>query len=136
MRSTRLLALALIVAVAGCGGDGDEDQTTVSVTQTTTVTETAAAPERETTTSTQEDPQETPDETPAGCADAAGNEIDVVGGDVPCEEARATAAGYDTQGARVQQVGPWTCEGGNAATRPVIFTCSQSGREFVVRESG
>jgi hypothetical protein len=118
-----LLALSAVAALAGCGGDEEGQEQTVTATQTTTFTESA--------------PQvPTAEAAPAACSDEAGNEIEIVGGDVDCAEARATASGYDTQGARVQEVGDWTCEGGNATTRPVIFTCSQAGREFVVREPG
>lgn len=36
------------------------------------------------------------------------------------------------QGERVQSIGAWTCEGGNAQTR-LAFTCSDGEREFVTR---
>ena len=130
----RIARLALgLVLVAGCGDD--EDPTTVI--QTTTVTETspgtATTPD---TTGTTTDPELTTPEQRDGCTDDAGNEIDVLTGDVACSAAQDTAAQYDQQGARVQEIGEWVCEGGNAQTRPVIFTCTGPGGEFVVREPG
>ena len=132
-----LILVLAAVAAAGCGGDDEE---TPTVTQTATVTETASVPELEGTTAPEEEERETDPDTPGqgqgDCGAVGGNTIEVVAGEVDCAEARATASGYDTQGARVQQVGSWTCEGGTAATRPVVFTCSQDGREFVAREPG
>jgi hypothetical protein len=124
------VAVAVAIALAGCGGD-DED-TTVTVEGTTTVTETAP------TTDTTAVPELPPTgEAPAeGCRDGSGNEIEIVTGDVDCAAAQQAAAGYDLQGERVQEVGEWVCEGGNAQTRPVIFTCTGPGGEFVVREAG
>ncbi len=55
---------------------------------------------------------------------------------MPCEEARETAAGYSLDGAKVQEVGPYTCEGGEADTRPVVFTCVAGDNEIVVSEGG
>jgi hypothetical protein len=136
-RSTAVAVLAVAAALAGCGSD-DEGQT-VSVTETATVTQTATAPPPpEATVPDVQDPAPptTPDDPEAGCRTADGNEVDVVGGDVDCAEAQAIAAAYDPQGNRVQEVQGWTCEGGNAMTRPVIFTCIQGDREFIVREGG
>ena len=126
-----LLAIALVAAAAGCGGDDEDPPDTVN--QTTTVTESAPKP------ASPPKPTEPGAPAPAptrGCTAAGGNEIEVVRGDVACPIAQATAAGYDTQGEGVQEIGEWTCEGGDAATRPVLFTCVSSTGEFVVRESG
>jgi len=47
----------------------------------------------------------------------------------------AVAGRYDLRGERVQKVGEWVCEGGNAMTRPVVFTCSSGDKEFVAKET-
>lgn len=135
-RLTFLLALLLAIALSGCGGDDEE--TTPTAVQTTTVTQPPPTTEPDATTSpdTATPPDTTGGAEKEGCADAAGNEIEVVTGDVDCADAQAAAAQYDAQGERVQQVGSFTCEGGNAATRPVIFTCTGPDGEFVVREAG
>jgi hypothetical protein len=101
------------------------------VTESTPTTE-STAPE----TTTETDPELTTPEDNGVCTDASGNVIDIVGGDVDCAAAKATAAQFDQQGARVQEIGEWICEGGNAQTRPVIFTCSGPGGEFTVSEAG
>jgi len=134
-RLTALIAVALALVAAGCGGDDDGDSDTV--VQTTTVTE--STPTTETTapeTTTETDPELTTPEDGGGCTDASGNTIEIVGGDVDCAAAKDTAAQYDAQGDRVQELGEWICEGGNAQTRPVIFTCSGPGGEFTVSEAG
>jgi hypothetical protein len=134
-RLAAVLALALTVFAAGCGDD--EEPTTVI--QTTTVTETSpgTATTPETTTepeTTTTDPEATTPEQRQECTDAAGNEIEILTGDVDCAAAKDTAAQYDLQGERVQEIGEFVCEGGNAQTRPVIFTCTGPGGEFVVSE--
>lgn len=137
-RPTILIAIALTVVAAGCGGDDEEPQTVI---QTTTVTESApetTAPEPTETTGpeTTTDPELTTPEDSGGCTDAGGNEIEIIGGGVDCAAAKDTAAQYDRQGARVQEIGEFVCEGGNAQTRPVLFTCSGPGGEFVVSATG
>ena len=136
-RLSTLLALGIAVVAAGCGGGDDGPRTVV---ETTTVTE--SAPETDTGPESTTDPEEplepettTPEER-GGCTDATGNEIEIVTGEVDCAAAKDTAAQYDLQGARVQEVGQFVCEGGNAQTRPVIFTCTGPGGEFVVSEAG
>ena len=122
------LLIALAALIVGCGGDDENPTTTVN--QTTTVTETSppatTPPPAETT------PTETTPGDGTGCTAADGNEIQLVSG-VTCAQAKTTAAQYDAQGARVQEIGDWVCEGGNAQTRPVLFTCSTGSAEFVVR---
>ncbi len=132
----RLVLLPVIlVALAGCGGDDEGDNSTVTVNQTTTVT--APPPATEQTTTEQEAPTTTDSEPlRSPCNDSEGNQINVVSGDIDCDSAKSVAAQYDTQGDRVQTVDSFTCEGGNAQTRPVIFTCSGPEGEFVVSEAG
>lgn len=136
-----LLAAALLAAFAsGCGGDDENDSSTP--TTQATVTETVTAPpatteEQPTTTEEQQDepePTTAPDD--GVCQDGAGNNIELISGDVTCDQAKDVAGGYDQQGDRVQEVGEFVCEGGNAQTRPIIFTCTGPGGEFTVSESG
>jgi len=135
-RPIALLALVLSALAIGCGGDDESDPETVlqttTVTESTPTTDTTTAPE----TTTETDPELTTPEESGGCTDASGNAIEIIGGDVDCAAAKDTAAQYDTQGDRVQEIGEWICEGGNAQTRPVIFTCSGPGGEFTVSEGG
>ncbi len=137
-RLIALFALLLSVVALGCGSDDNDDPETVI--QTTTVTESTpetTAPETTTgpeTTTTE--PELTTPEDGGVCTDATGNVIEIVGGDVDCAAAKDTASQYDRQGDRVQEIGEWVCEGGNAQTRPVIFTCSGPGGEFTVEEAG
>jgi hypothetical protein len=130
-------AAALIaVAFAGCGGD-DEDKTeansTVTVTQTVAPT-TQAAPA--TPTAPPESTTETPPPDDGICKDGFGNNIKVISGGIACDDAAKVAGAYDQQGERVQTIADWTCEGGNATTRPIIFTCSGPGGEFTVSDPG
>ena len=136
-RLTAAFALALSILAVGCGGDDDEPTTVI---QTTTVTETspgtATTPETSTTEPETTTTDSTTPEDSGGCTDAAGNEIAILTGDVDCSAAKDTAAQYDQQGERVQEIGEFVCEGGNAQTRPVIFTCTGPGGEFTVSEAG
>ena len=70
-----------------------------------------------------------------GCGRAAGLDVEVVDGDVPCDAARKAVAGYDPDAGKVQQVGGFTCEGGAAATRPVVLTCVSDSGEVIARTS-
>lgn len=141
MRAPRLLLLTATLAalVAGCGGDDENDspttQTAATVTETVTVPPPATLEEQPP--ATEEEPAEPTETAPPDdgvCQDGSGNNIDVIGGDVTCDQAIDVADGYDSQGDRVQEVGEFICEGGNAQTRPIIFTCSGPGGEFTVSE--
>lgn len=72
--------------------------------------------------------------TKGDCGEVAGLQLEVTRGDVPCEEVRGVAEGYDLEGAKVQEINGWTCEGGEAATRPIVFTCIRDEAEFVAKE--
>jgi hypothetical protein len=122
------LLLAALLPLAACGDDG-EDTTAATVTQTAPATETTTGPDETADTTAPEGP----DDPAGGCAGSDGNQIEILSGDVDCAAAQQTAAGYDTQGSRVQEIGEWICEGGSAQTRPVIFTCTGPGGEFVVK---
>ena len=58
----------------------------------------------------------------------------VVSGEVPCERAKSTVAGYAPDGEKVQEVGGYTCEGGEAAVRPLVFTCVAGDNEITASE--
>ena len=138
-RLLALFALALALIAAGCGSDDESDPE--PVVQTTTVTETTepttTEPETTTAPETETEPElTTPEDNGGGCTDPSGNTIKIISGDVTCDAAKATASQYDPQGPRVQELSEWICEGGNAQTRPVIFTCSGPGGEFTVSEAG
>jgi hypothetical protein len=132
----RLTPIGMLLLAGVLGGCGDDDGSTTTVNQTTTVTQQSPMPTTESETTTGPEPTTETQPGRQGCTDAAGNAIQIIAGDLGCTQAQATAAQYDAQGARVQEVGSFTCEGGNATTRPVIFTCTGSDGEFVVREAG
>jgi hypothetical protein len=116
-------AVALVVvALAGCGGDDESTTEAATVTVTQTVAPTATTGTRP------------PDD--GICKDGSGDNIKLISGGVTCDDAAKVAGGYDQQGERVQTIGDWTCEGGNASTRPIIFTCSGPAGEFTVSDSG
>lgn len=129
-----LLACAVAAALAGCGGD--ENDQPASAPETTTVTESAPSTQETTSETTTEQPPPATETQPpgegTGCTSDAG-QIEVTGGKVDCEIAIGVAAGYDPQGAKVQEVGDWTCQGGNATTG-LLFTCVLGDNEFVVRK--
>ncbi|HWC28102.1 MAG TPA: hypothetical protein VG474_16045, partial [Solirubrobacteraceae bacterium] len=60
----------------------------------------------------------------------------LVAGPVRCDEVGRVARSYDRAGEKVQQVAGWTCATGTAQTRPVVFTCTRAGAEFVAEERG
>ena len=62
--------------------------------------------------------------------------LELVSGDVPCDQVREVARGYDLEGEKVQEVSGWTCGSGTADTRPVVFTCRRGDMEFVAKEAG
>jgi hypothetical protein len=126
-----LLAIFALAAAAGCGGDDDDSPETVN--QTPTVTESAPKPA---TPPEPTQPGPPPPEPANTCTADGGKKIEIVRGDFACAVALATVAGYDTQGPSVQEVGEWKCEGGDAATRPILFTCVSRIGEFTVREAG
>ncbi len=113
-----LLATAALTA---CGGDDEPAQGTRTVTETTTET-VPGATTGDTTTGT-----ETNTETDAG-SDCPG--VTVVRGDPSCAQMQFAVSGYDTNGPKVQELGAYTCEGGEADTRPVTLTCTAGDNEF------
>jgi hypothetical protein len=135
-----LAVLVLPAVVAGCGGDDEGDDSTTQAQTTVTQTVTVPPSTEEETTPTEEEtiPLEPadPGDDGGGCTDDAGNQIQILTGDVTCDAAKEVAGNYDQQGDRVQEVGEFVCEGGNAQTRPIIFTCTGPGGEFTVSEAG
>jgi hypothetical protein len=105
-RSVTLLIAA--AALASCGGDEE------SVTTTETVT--SSQPRS------------------GDCGTQGAYVVKVVNGEVPCETAKSTVSGYDPQGSKVQEVGAYTCEGGEAAVRPLVFTCVAGDNEITASE--
>ncbi len=106
-----LPALALIAAITGCSSD---KTSTPTATQNTTT-----AP---------------PLDAPVQCPPQDGRQIQVTIGDISCSDGYAIAAKFDLQDGKVQQIDSFTCELGNAMTRPVIFTCVSAQAEFAVSE--
>ena len=69
------------------------------------------------------------------CAPQGGNQIEINGDGISCDDAYSIAAKYDPQGEKYQEVGGignWTCYTGNAESRPLIFQCV-SGQETEFR---
>ncbi len=126
-----LLAVAFLVA---CGGD--EETTTSESPPAAQGTETL--PPTTSTEPTTKPPPET--ETTTGksstgdCGSQGAYSVKVVSGEVSCERAKSTVAGYDPDGEKVQEVGAYTCEGGEAAVRPLVFTCVAGDTEITASE--
>lgn len=72
----------------------------------------------------------------ADCGRAGALDVDVAHGDVTCEEAREAVAGYELDGPKVQEVGGFVCEAGEAAVRPLVLTCVSAAGEIVASASG
>ena len=117
-----LCLLLATAALAACGGDDEGAQTTRTVTETTTETAPAGG-----TTGTTNTGTETNTETDAG-SDCPG--VTVVGGDPSCAQMQYAVSNYDTNGPKVQELGAYTCEGGEADTRPITLTCTAGDNEF------
>jgi hypothetical protein len=132
-----VIALLLAGLAAGCG---DDEEPTVVETgpQTGTVTEPAAATRSTRTapsSATGAEPPSTIDSS-SDCRQLGRLRLRVISGDAPCGEVREVAGGYDLSGEKVQDVSGWTCSGGTADTRPIVFTCTLGDREFAAEEGG
>ena len=132
-RANPVAVLAVAALAAGCGDDdpvpADEPPalTQAAPPVTTTQPEPAPPPAPAQTRTTAAGPE---------CGAIGELRLRVVAGEAGCDEVRRIAAGYDLAGAKVQEIGGWTCASGTAQTRPVVFTCTRGGAEFVARESG
>ena len=117
----RVLVCLLLATAAptACGGDDEPAQGTRTVTETTTETAPAGG-----TTGTG---TETNTETDAG-SDCPG--VTVVSGEPSCAQMQYAVSNYDPNGPKVQELGAYTCEGGEADTRPVTLTCTAGDNEF------
>jgi hypothetical protein len=73
-------------------------------------------------------------DTPVQCPPQDGRQIQVTIGDISCSDGYAIAAKFDLQDGKVQQIDSFTCELGNAMTRPVLFSCVSAQAEFAVSE--
>ncbi|HEV7206444.1 MAG TPA: hypothetical protein VGN18_17695 [Jatrophihabitans sp.] len=69
---------------------------------------------------------------PQTCPQLDKYRIRIVSGQITCTDAYDVAAQYRTQGESVQHLGGYTCQSGNAMTRPTVFTCTASAAEFAV----
>lgn len=69
---------------------------------------------------------------PQTCPQLDQYRIRIVRGQITCTDAYDVAARYRTQGPSVQRIGGYTCQSGNAMTRPTVFTCTASDAEFAV----
>jgi len=121
-------------ALTSCGGDEEttssESPPGVQSTEKlppTTSTEPTTQPPAETKTTTSESSS-------GDCGSQGSYAVRVVSGKVPCERAKSTVAGYDPDGEKVQEVGAYTCEGGEAAVRPLVFTCVAGDNEITASE--
>jgi hypothetical protein len=126
-----LPALDLIPAIRGCSSD---ETPTPTATQTTTTAATTTTTTATTPPSTVATPTAPPLETAVQCPPRDGRQIQVTIGDISCSDGYAIAAKFDLQDGKVQQIDSFTCELGNAMTRPVIFTCVSAQAEFAVSE--
>jgi hypothetical protein len=125
IRSVVIPAVVLTLAAAGCAGK-DPEAPTASAPSAASATSSAAA---------------APSTGPAvgeanSCAPQGGNQIKITGAAISCDDAYAIAARYDLQGEKYQKIDAavtWTCSGGTAESRPLIFQCvSGEGTEFGV----
>jgi hypothetical protein len=119
----RLLACLLLAtaALAACGGDDESAQGTRTVTETTTET----APGGTTADTTSGTGTNTETESGSGCPG-----VTVLRGDPSCAQMQFAVSGYATNGPKVQELGAYTCEGGEADTRPITLTCIAGDNEF------
>lgn len=67
----------------------------------------------------------------ADCAPQGGCSIQIYG-DLTCEDAYGVAAGYDLDGDKFQEVGPFTCYTSPADFRPIVFQCAAGETDFAV----
>jgi hypothetical protein len=130
-----LLTLLLTAVAAGCGDDeepsGRAETSPTPPAQETTLTTPPPPGETDSRTVTSTKTTETAD----SCR-LRQLELEPLNASVTCAEARRVAAAYDLSGPKVQEVRGWTCATGTATTRPVVFTCRSTHREFVAREPG
>jgi len=69
------------------------------------------------------------------CDPQAGQVIDIIAGDIDCVTASRFAAQYNPMGEKYQEIGPFTCYSGTAASAPLLFQCVsdlEGGTEFAV----
>lgn len=69
---------------------------------------------------------------PQTCPKTDKYRIRIVSGQITCTIAADVAAQYRTQGPSVQRIDGYTCQSGNAMTRPTVFTCTATEAEFAV----
>lgn len=128
------LALAAAAAAGGCGDDDPVPADERPALTQTVAPETTAPPE--TALATAPPAQTATTATGTACGALRGLRLLLVGGRPGCEEVRRVAEGYDLAGAKLQDVGGWTCATATAQARPVVFTCTRGAEEFVAREPG
>ena len=116
-RRSALLAGLCTVALAACGDDDEPQPVAVPDGTEKTLTQ---DPALETDGDGRFDPP-VPNPTADGCGRVDGRVVELLTRDLTCERALAAASAYDFQGAKVQEVEDFTCEGGEAATRPVVL---------------
>jgi hypothetical protein len=66
------------------------------------------------------------------CPPVNGSSIDITNGPISCGDAYATAARYQADGDKYQQIDAFTCYSGNAMTAPVVLNCVSDVSEFAV----
>lgn len=133
-RAVTALLCALTLGLTACGDDEDPTPVAVPDGQATT---NAPRPNLETDADGAFDPSPpAPQPTEDGCGRVDGGVVEIVAGDVPCETALAAISAYDLQGPKVQEVEGFTCESGEAATRPVVLVCTGPDGEVALTERG
>ncbi|WP_313675230.1 hypothetical protein [Mycolicibacterium sp.] len=66
------------------------------------------------------------------CEPQDGRRIEIHAGTISCAQAYSTAASYDLQGEKYQEIGLFNCYTGTAQTAPMLLVCSSGGVEFSV----
>lgn len=123
--------LLCCAALVSCGDDDEGGTTAVTTPPVATAPSPTATPTGPSEPTFREPvpadapPAVTPPTEPSSgdCGEAGGLRVRVVTGEVTCAAGRAAIAAYDALGEKVQEVEGFICEGGEAATRPLVVTC-------------
>jgi hypothetical protein len=130
-------ALVAVVLCAGCTSDSRHSAASESATRlpASTAGTTPTASNSSSTPSSPAAPVSSTAARPRECTQQGTYKISIANGPLACADAYAIAAQVNTQGASRQRIAGYTCEFGNATTRPTIFTCSTGEMLFSVAEA-